>query len=442
MLTTLARLRLLSLLRAHRKQCRSFGATAPTASVLDKVQKIFNQVRQDRLVTSGDAKKPTAAMPTKMKNDSSAAHQRPKEKTPKRQASSAAQSLREAMYPEHKPADASAWMPKVYKDFEQPADAELCKVVIFGTANAGKSTILNRLTGADVSIVSARPQTTRTRIAACATEGHKQLVFLDTPGVVSKQALRRVSRTVVTTPWQTLVEADIIVLLIDAFKLTEKTDEVEKFLFAQLAKSCSVPAVLVVNKIDLIEDRAKLVDKVNEYAKVYPHIVAGPLFVSALGNVNVDELKRLLLARTRPAKWMFPRHVSTDMSDMTRVEECIRAEWFALMHGHLPYAVKQRNVGWEVVKAPVEHREYVTTKSAAGEQIFVENATTRMRKELVIDQELVVPSGSIAKILLGTQGEAIKEIRRAALANITKALGIPVRLHLQVVVEKDTRSQK
>ncbi|KAJ1667587.1 hypothetical protein IW140_002167 [Coemansia sp. RSA 1813] len=453
-MATVARSRLsllLSPLRVDRTQCRCFGTTPPTASVLDKVQRMFSQVRQERLAannsgsqrSSKKADKPreaNSATPTEQEQPAKPRKQTQRPNPKNALVSSAAQTPRQKIYQEHRTADASVWMPKVYKDFEQPMDAELAKVVIFGTANAGKSTILNGLTGVDVSIVSSRPQTTRTRIVACATEGHKQLVFLDTPGVVSKQALRRVARSVVTTPWQTLVEADLLVLLLDAFKVTKKTAEVEKFMFAQLAKNCSVPAVLVVNKVDLIDkDCTKLADKVNEYMKEYPHIVDGPVYMSALD--NVDELKALLLEKTKPANWMFPRNVATDMSDMMRVEECIRAEWFGRMRGHLPYIVKQRNVGWETMQVPVEQREYVVDESSADRRL-VERTSSFMRKELAIDQELVVTSGSVAKILLGTQGEMIKDIRHAASVKISKALGIPVRLHLQVVVEKDTRSQK
>ncbi|KAJ2557983.1 hypothetical protein EV175_001025 [Coemansia sp. RSA 1933] len=446
---TVACLRILSPLRVDRIQYRCFGTTTAAASVLAKLQLMFNQVQQERLAEIESSM--STDLPVQTTGDDPALP-KPEEnaQAPNRETASpspsppvsAAQLLREQLNQERKQATPAAWLPKVYKDFEQPQDPELCKAVIFGTANAGKSTLLNRLTGVDVSIVSSRPQTTRTRIAASTTEGNKQLVFLDTPGVVSKKALRRVARTVVTTSWQTLTEADVIVLVIDAYKLTEKTDEVEKFIFGQLAKNCSVPAILIVNKADLAEDREKLAAKVDSYAKEYPHIVAGPLYVSALNGSNVDELKALLFERTRPANWMFPRNIATDMSDMMRVEECIRAEWFALMTGHLPYTVRQRNVGWEVVNAPVEQREYYSEQAAEGGSRLVERAITSKRKVLAIDQELVVTTGSVAKILLGTNGNAVKKMSGSAASKISLALGIPVRLHLQVVVEKDTRKHK
>ncbi|KAJ2662692.1 hypothetical protein IWW48_001750 [Coemansia sp. RSA 1200] len=438
---------------------RGFATTACALSVLDKFQKMFSQARQERLaaVSRGGQQRQPASPGSAATQDGSAAMpvtREGKSRTTelKHQRHRPSQNrYQPAFISERKPADANAWMPRVFKDFYQPEDAEVARIVILGAANAGKSTLINRLTGVDVSIVSARPQTTRTRIVTSSTVVNKQLVFLDTPGVVSKQALHRVSRSVVTTPWQTLAEADVVVLFLDAFKLTAKTDEVERYMFAQLAKVSKLPAILVVNKIDLVKDRELLKEKIQEYMKLYPHIVAGPLFMSALGDVNVEELRELLLSRTQPGKWVFPHNVATDMSPMMQVEELIRAEWFELLTGHLPYIVKQRNTGWEYVSVPREQREYTYRRAADTEgagsdgkmkKTVIERTSTITHTELAVCQEIVVPSASVAKILVGTGGEAIIKITRSATSNISKALNMPVRLNLQVVVEKDTRRQK
>ncbi|KAI8325508.1 P-loop containing nucleoside triphosphate hydrolase protein [Martensiomyces pterosporus] len=335
-------------------------------------------------------------------------------------------------------------MPKVFGEVEQPADAEIGKFAIIGAANAGKSTLINSLTGARVSIVSSRPQTTRTRIMASTTENNKQLLFLDTPGVVSRQALRRVSRSVVTSPWLTLAEADYLIILLDAYKLTEKTDEVEKYLFAQLKENVKTPAILVINKIDMVSDNEKLGLKVKEYMAKYENIAAGPIFISALGHTNVEELRDILLASTKPGKWEMPADVKCDMSDLMRVEELIRAEWFAQLEGHLPYVVRQRNVGWEEVPIPARRPRVPSsaeTKATDGPE-NAPDAPDAQRTALVISQELVVSSSGEAKILTGAKGSVIRDIGRAANINISKALGRPVRLHLQVIVEEDTRRRK
>ncbi|KAJ2890573.1 hypothetical protein IWW38_004061 [Coemansia aciculifera] len=232
--------------------------------------------------------------------------------------------------------------------------------------------------------------------------------------------------------------------MLDAFKLTEKSDVVERYLFAQLEKNSTTPAILVINKLDLVQNQDKLAEKIREYAAKYPYVVEGPLFISALGNTNVDELKSLLLARTKPGKWVVPAHVSNDMSDLLRVEELIRAEWFARLTGYLPYVVKQRNVGWEVVNVPLPPRTVYSDANGdgAGNEVLQSRVETRSTKELVIKQELVVSLPGEAKILLGKGGSKVVEISRDAANNISKALGIPTRLHIQVLVEKDSRNRK
>ncbi|KAJ1815033.1 hypothetical protein LPJ56_004683 [Coemansia sp. RSA 2599] len=433
------------------QHCRKLHGTAAPAAVLKKISQILAEARpqqqqqqqhwaKDQAPSlrggSGATKEVADRLVIKpKKSDRSDRNQR-------RQPESAAAAATMTAGPgDYGPADPILSMPKVFSNIEQPADAEVGKFVIFGAANAGKSTLVNRLTGANVSIVSARPQTTRTRILAAATIGSKQLLFLDTPGVVSRQGLKRVSRSVVTAPWLTLPEADFAIILLDAYKLTQKTDEVEQYLFRQLKSSSKVPAILVINKIDLVEDQQKLTEKVEHYLAEYPHIVEGPLFISALGNTNVDSLRDALLSRTRPGKWEMPASANSDMSSTMRVEELIRAEWFSRLRGHLPYVVRQKNVSWEQVDTPMKQTTTVMS-AASGTAENIENIVVKTVRTLVIRQQLIVPSGRIAKILLGTDGQNIKDISRDASNNIADALGIPTRLHLQVVVEEDTTHRK
>ncbi|KAJ2788272.1 hypothetical protein GGI15_000077 [Coemansia interrupta] len=346
---------------------------------------------------------------------------------------------------DYQSADQMQAMPKVFGNIEQPADAQIGKFVVFGAANAGKSTLVNRLTGEDVSIVSPRPQTTRTRILAAATEGSRQMVFLDTPGVVSRQGLRRVERNVVTSPWLTLGEADLIIILLDAYKLTQKTEEVEKYIFRNLGHRTDVPAVLVINKIDLVEDHEALAAKIADYKQAYSNIIEGPIYISALGNVNVDELKVFLQSKVRPGNWEVPAGVSSDMSTLMRVEELIRAQWFARLTGYLPYVVRQKNVVWKYAEVPKEQGMLQDGPGHAAEPRAAEqdaDCNSGMQKVLYIEQQLIVPSEGVAKILLGTGGQKIKDIGRDARLSIARALGHPVRLHLQVTVEKDTTHRK
>ncbi|ORX68539.1 P-loop containing nucleoside triphosphate hydrolase protein [Linderina pennispora] len=416
--------------RAQPAAAARFHTSSWAPGYLTKVRQVLNESRPAKAKLakesqSGSSKEQQQQQQQQQQQE----HQRWQQKS-KLQQQQVAHAAGHQFQPAMKAADPMVAMPKVFGKIEQPVDAEVGKFVIIGAANAGKSTLINRLTNSRVSIVSARPQTTRTRIMASTTVDNRQLLFLDTPGVVSRQALRRVSRSVVTSPWTTIAEADYLIVLLDAFKLTEKTDAVEKYLFAQLGTNSKTPAILVVNKIDLVQDNDKLGEKVREYMAQYSHFVAGPVFISALGDTNVEELKQILLASTKAGDWLVPADVSSDMSDLMRVEELIRAEWFARLEGHLPYVVKQRNVGWEEVPIPPK---YV---AGEGEPAAVE------RKALVISQELVVSSKGEAKILTGAGGSVILGISRSANVNISKALGRPVRLHLQVIVEEDTRRRK
>ncbi|KAJ2080144.1 hypothetical protein GGI16_007656, partial [Coemansia sp. S142-1] len=209
-----------------------------------------------------------------------------------------------------------------------------------------------------------------------------------------------------------------------------------RYLFAQLEKNSTIPAIFVVNKIDLVQDQEKLAEKIKEYMAKYPFIVNGPLFISALGNTNVDELKALLLSKTKPGDWVVPAHASSDMSDMLRVEELIRVQWFTQLTGYLPYVVRQRNVGWEEVSVPQPPMTIYTdaTSDDGNSAVLQSHVETRSTKELIIKQELIVTSAGEAKILLGKSGSKIKDIGRDAANNIAKALGIPTRLHLQGLV--------
>ncbi|KAJ2845428.1 hypothetical protein IWW36_004784, partial [Coemansia brasiliensis] len=245
------------------------------------------------------------------------------------------------------PADPVLSMPKVFGTFQQPPDAKIAKIVMIGAANAGKSTLVNRLTGSEVSIVSRQPQTTRTRIMASSTVGSRQLIFLDTPGIVSRAGIRRIARGTVTAPWLTLSEASCVLLLLDAYKITEKTTYVEDGIFDSLSRLPPKPALMVVNKMDLITDRTRLERVVAEYRAKYPSIIGEPIYISAIDNKGVDIVKAQLLEQARPGDWEVPADVTNDMSDLMRVEELIRAEWFERMTSYMPYVVRQRNVGWE-----------------------------------------------------------------------------------------------
>ncbi|KAJ2651614.1 hypothetical protein IWW40_001514 [Coemansia sp. RSA 1250] len=462
------------------QRLRLLHSSAPISAVLGRIQQVMDQSRpvqkpKNQGVSSSENTANPGDPPAPAPADSDAKSPDTKHKNSAylkykaREKQRAQQAAHFDMPYEYWPADPVLSMPKVFGTFEQPPDAQIAKIVMIGAANAGKSTLVNRLTGAEVSIVSRQPQTTRTRIMASSTVGNKQLIFLDTPGIVSRAGIRRIARGTVTAPWLTLSEASCVLLLLDAYKITEKTTYVEDGIFDSLSRLPPKPALMVINKMDLITDRTKVERAVAEYRARYSGIISDPIYISAIDNVGVEAVKAQLLEQTRPGDWEVPANVTNDMSDLMRVEELIRAEWFERMSSYLPYVIKQRNVGWEEtsvmynrhVKIDEEYPSHVVydekqdsllaacEHSAKKQTTILRNQKDiglqqppQMRRVLVIHQQLLVQSGGQAKILIGENGKLIKEISRVAAGKISKALNRHVRLHLRVMVEKDTRTSK
>ncbi|KAJ2162682.1 hypothetical protein GGF46_000407 [Coemansia sp. RSA 552] len=328
-------------------------------------------------------------------------------------------------------AQESLGLPRVFPKIEQPADAEVARFVLIGTANAGKSTLVNQLVEEDVSIVSPNPHTTRTRVSGGLTRGNKQLVLIDTPGVVSRAAINRVARGVVKSPWLALAGADCIVFLLDGSRLCRKSTVTEEYLFDHICKVTKVPALLVVNKIDVVDEMDRVLGRIRGFMEQYGNVIGEPIFISALGNVGVDTLRAAMMERTKPGMWEFPANVKTDMSDLRRVEELIRSEWYSRLEGYMPYVVRQRNAGWKEGEPEAGDALSRLTQAELG--------GAGPRRSLQISQELIVSSANEAKILLGAKGERIREMASSASRRISRALDRSVRVHLQVVIDKSKR---
>ncbi|KAL1920305.1 uncharacterized protein VTP21DRAFT_1451 [Calcarisporiella thermophila] len=299
-------------------------------------------------------------------------------------------------------ADVTTKLPKVFKQFEQPPDPHLIRVSIVGPANAGKSTLLNRLVGDNISPVTERPQTTRERIVGVLTEGNKQIVFLDTPGIIPGKNIHRYNRELINSSWHSLKEADHVLIMVDAQKVRRSTFA-EDYLFQRLS-GFEVPATLVFNKMDTVEDRAALEPITAKFQTQYPYIKR-VLFISA--RENVDPIKDALVSEAKPGNWIYPSDARTDLADLKRVENVVRAELFKRLSGYLPYIIKQENIGWLHEKG-------------------------RLR----IDQLLYVDRGSQEKIVVGAEGRVIKEVTLEARKQLSEIFHKPVQLFLQVKSRK------
>lgn len=270
-------------------------------------------------------------------------------------------------------------------------------VAVVGAPNAGKSTLVNRLVGQKVAIVSPKAQTTRARLLGVAIEGDAQILLVDTPGIFEPR--RRLDRAMVAAAWGGTEGADLIALVVDAKGgLGEKVTDI----VARL-KDRPEPKHLILNKVDLA-DKAKLLihaEKLNalcEFAETW--------FVSAETGDGVDELKSAL-ARLMPAgPWHYPEDQVSDASERALAAEVTREQLFRQLHEELPYA------------------------SAVEIEKFIE----RPDGSVEIHQQIMVERPTQRAIVLGKGGQKIRDIGAKARAELTELFGRPVHLYLFVKV--------
>ncbi len=273
-------------------------------------------------------------------------------------------------------------------------------VALIGEPNAGKSTLMNRMVGAKVSIVTHKVQTTRARIRGVALEGAAQIVFVDTPGLFRPR--RRLDRAMVAAAWGGAADADIVVLLIEAHRgLTEGVRTILDALKDRFPSGTTV--ALAINKIDKVKAEALLVlsQKLNE---AYPF--ARTFMISAERGHGVADLKEWLAESLPEGPWLYPEDQIADLPMRMIAAEMTREKCTLRLHQELPYELTVETEGWE----------------------------ERKDGSVRIDQLIYVARDGHKGIVLGHKGETIKAISTAARAEISDFLGRPVHLFLQVKV--------
>ena len=274
-------------------------------------------------------------------------------------------------------------------------------IAVVGAPNAGKSTLVNALVGQKVAIVSAKVQTTRTRLMGIATHGPAQLLLIDTPGIFTTTR-RRLDRAMVKAAWEGAQGADLIAMVIDASSgLRADTRAILEALSAR-----PEPRVLILNKVD-ITAKPKLLTLAAEANALCPF--ADTYFVSAAQNDGIDELRAALGARLPQGPWHFPEDQLSDTTSRLMAAELTREQLYNQLHAELPYASTVETEKWE------ERRD---GSVAIHHQILIERESQRA-------------------IVLGKGGTRIKSIGAAARANIAELLGRPVHLFLHVKVKED-----
>ena len=276
-------------------------------------------------------------------------------------------------------------------------------VALIGEPNAGKSTLLNRMVGAKVSIVTHKVQTTRARIRGVAMEGQAQIVFVDTPGLFRPR--RRLDRAMVKAAWGGASDADVVVLLIEAHRgLTEGAKAIIERIADELPKG--KPVALAINKIDRVK-AASLLGLAEEMNAAFPF--AKTFMISAEKGYGVDDLRQWLAAELPEGPWFYPEDQIADLPMRMIAAEITREKLTLRLHEELPYQLTVETEKWE--DKP--------------------DGSTR------IDQIIYVARDGHKGIVLGNKGETIKSSGQAARAEISAFLDRTVHLFLQVKVREN-----
>jgi GTPase len=273
-------------------------------------------------------------------------------------------------------------------------------VALIGIPNAGKSTLLNQLVRAKVSIVTPKVQTTRSRVLGIAVERKSQLIFVDTPGIFAPK--RRLERAMVAAAWAGAADAEIIVLLVDAVRgIDEDTRRIIDGL-----KAAGRRAILALNKVDLVRP-----EKLLGLAETLSHEgIFEPVFmISGLTGSGVEDLRRHLIAAVPEGPWLFPEDQISDMPERLLAAEVTREQVFLQLHDELPYASTVETESWEEFK----------------------NGSVK------ISQTIYVQRDSQKAIVLGHQGSQIKRIGARARTELERLFGRRVHLFLFVKVRED-----
>lgn len=279
-------------------------------------------------------------------------------------------------------------------------------VALIGEPNAGKSTLLNRMVGAKVSIVTHKVQTTRARIRGVCMAGKAQLVFVDTPGIFRPR--RRLDRAMVSAAWGGAADADIVVLLIEAHR--GLTEGAKAIIEALKAREGTQPVALAINKIDRVKAE-RLLALAEEMNAAFPF--AKTFMISAEKGYGVEDLRDWLAAQVPAGPWFYPEDQIADLPMRMIAAEITREKLTLRLHEELPYQLTVETERWE------------------------EKPDGSAR----IDQIIYVSRDGHKGIVLGKGGETIKAISTAARAEMAEFMGRPIHLFLQVKLRENWQEE-
>ena len=275
-------------------------------------------------------------------------------------------------------------------------------IAVIGAPNAGKSTLVNQIIGAKVSIVSPKVQTTRTRVTGILAEGRDQAIFVDTPGIF-RGAKRRLEKAMVDVAWRQAAETDRLMLVIDVSK--KRLSDDDHAVIEQLEQQKAKP-ILVLNKIDEARHEVMLdvATKVNDRLDVQETFM-----VSALTADGVDDLRTAVLNRLPEGPWLYPEDQISDLPSRMLAAEATREKLFLQLHQELPYNLTVETELFEVQK----------------------------NGDLKINQVIYVSRDSHKAMVLGKGGARIKQIGSQSRQDLAELFDRKVHLFLFVKVREN-----
>ena len=275
-------------------------------------------------------------------------------------------------------------------------------VAVLGAPNAGKSTLMNKIVGAKVSIVSPKVQTTRARVLGIAIRRQSQIVFVDTPGIFEPK--KRLDRAMVEAAWKGAADADMVALVVDSARGYDgNTRRIVKALPAG-------GALLILNKIDQIARTRLLIlaDEINASGKI-----SDTFMISALNGDGVEDLAGHFADNVPEGPWMFPEDQISDMPMRMMAAEAVREQLFLQLHQELPYALTVETEAWETLK----------------------DGSHKVTAMIIIERD------SQKGMVLGKGGSRIKAVGEAARLELQEMFGDRIHLFLHVKVRRDWKDK-
>lgn len=279
-------------------------------------------------------------------------------------------------------------------------------VAIVGLPNVGKSSLINSLMGQKISIVSSKPQTTRTRILGVLTRNETQLVFIDTPGILTPKT--KLGKYMEKSIFSSVSSVDIALLVVDANRSIKN----EELKLLDKLKTIKIPIILAINKIDLINDKTLLLKKLTEFSKLYDFKAIVPISAKKKDGLNslLDELVSLAI----PGIHFFDDDTLTDQPEKVIVAEIIREKILRLIDKEIPHGIA----------------------------VAIESMKERQNKSLMdISAVIYCDKENHKKIIIGKNGNMLKNIGSKARKDIEMFLDIKINLNLWVKVKENWKNK-